>query len=57
MIHHVEAKSDGPLAKWYECWEMPPPPEGVEYEVLEESWNDDYNVRTIHVIRLLDVVG
>ncbi len=33
---------------WTEIWPSEPPPIGVQYQVVKETWNHDYTVRTIH---------
>ena len=51
MIYRVDYIDEG-LTGWYECWEFEPPPAGTRYQVVEESWSEDYTVRTIHSVKL-----
>jgi hypothetical protein len=33
-------------------WMTDPPPVGVGFRVLRQSWNEDFTVRTIHEVRV-----
>lgn len=46
MPVHVERRTDA-FGEYEERWMVEPPPEGTLYRVIEESWSEDYSVRTV----------
>jgi len=42
------------FGEYEERWMVEPPAEGVLYRVREQSWNEDYSVRTIWRVELSD---
>jgi hypothetical protein len=42
----VELRADA-LGEYEERWMIAPPPEGTPYRVVDDSWSEDYSVRTI----------
>jgi hypothetical protein len=39
---------------YLERWTIDPPAPGVRYQVLQDEWGEDYTVRTIHRIQLVN---
>lgn len=49
---HTERRQDA-IGEYEEQWMVKPPPEDTPYRVLDDSWSEDYSVRTIRHIALL----
>jgi hypothetical protein len=47
---HVQRRQDS-MGEYEERWMVKPPPEGTPYRVSDDSWNEDFSVRTIWSIR------
>lgn len=48
----VERREDE-IGEYEERWAVKPPPRGVPYRVLDDSWDEDFSVRTIRQFALI----
>jgi hypothetical protein len=55
-VRHIERRKDA-FGAYEERWMIEPPPKGMSYRVVEDSWSKDYSVLLRFGVRSYALVG